>query len=146
MIALEDPPGFIVQTEAQKAASDNGYRLERGIEGGWLHYASTTAPGSVWIAGTSGHRYWLLSLDHSGVVAEIGALPDSAAPGPGLATFMLAGLTELHAALDRVYRLAVSLPGRPSIASRPRRPGFLDQPRPSEWWSSALAKTCSATH
>ena len=32
MIAPEDPPGFVVRTEAQKAAWDNGYRLERGVE------------------------------------------------------------------------------------------------------------------
>ena len=37
---VENPPGFVVRTEAQKAAWDNGYRLERGIEGGWLRYAS----------------------------------------------------------------------------------------------------------
>jgi hypothetical protein len=29
MIALENPPGFVVRTEARKAAWDNGYRLER---------------------------------------------------------------------------------------------------------------------
>ena len=32
MIVIEDPPGFVVRTEAQKAASDNGFRIERGIE------------------------------------------------------------------------------------------------------------------
>jgi hypothetical protein len=76
LIALEDPPGFVVRTEAQKAAWDNGYRLERGVESGWLHYASTT--------GASDHGPWLLSLDHSGVVAEIGALPSSPTLGPSL--------------------------------------------------------------
>src|SRR5262249_12031186 len=55
MIIPEDPPSFIVRTEAQKAAWDNGYRLELGAEAGWLHYASTTAPGYVWIAGCSTH-------------------------------------------------------------------------------------------
>ena len=40
-----NPPGFVVRTEAQKAAWDNRYRLERGTQGGWLRYASTTAPG-----------------------------------------------------------------------------------------------------
>jgi hypothetical protein len=45
--AVETPPGFVVRTEAQKAAWDNGYRLERGIVGGWLRYASTTAPGDI---------------------------------------------------------------------------------------------------
>src|SRR3954454_2517480 len=113
MTAPENPPGFVVRTEAQKAASDNGYRTERGIENGWLHYASTTAPGSIWIAGASEHGPWLLSLEHSGVAAEIGALSTSPVPGPELATFMLANLTELHIALDRVYKLAMSLPEAP---------------------------------
>src|SRR5947209_2138936 len=113
MIALEDPPGFVVRTEAQKAAWDNGFRLERGMEGGWLRYASTTAPGAVWIAGASLRGPWLLSTDHSGVAAEIAGLPPSSIPGPGLATFMFATLAQLHGALDRVYKLAVSLPDAP---------------------------------
>jgi hypothetical protein len=113
MTLPENPPGFVVRTEAQKAAWDNGYRLERGVESGWLHYASTTAPGSVWIAGASNHRHWLLSLDHSGVAAEIGTLPASPVTGPGHATFMLPSLTELHLVLDRVYKLAMSLPAAP---------------------------------
>jgi hypothetical protein len=53
---------------------------------------------------------WLVSLDHSGVIAEIDSLSPSPESGLGVATFMLANLTELHAALDRVYKLAVSLP------------------------------------
>jgi hypothetical protein len=113
MIAPEDPPSFVVRTEAQKAAWDNGYRLGRGFEGGWLHYDSTTAPGSVWIAGASPHGQWLLSIDHSGVAAEIGPLAVSPISGPGLLTFQLPTLSELHAVLDRVYNLAVSLPEAP---------------------------------
>jgi hypothetical protein len=129
-IEPEDPPGFVVRSEAQKAAWDNGFRLERGTAGGWLRYASTTAPGSVWIAATSPRGPWLLSVEHGGVVTELGAAsrpvvsPVSgsaasaaigAAPvsGPGLATFALRTVTELHAALDRVYKLAVSLPDAP---------------------------------
>ena len=110
MIAPEDPPGFVVRTEAQKAAWDNGYRDERGIESGWLHYGSTTARGSIWIAGASGRGPWLVSLDHSGVIAEIGPLPLSPTPGPGRATFVFDKVAELHSALDRVYKLAMSLP------------------------------------
>lgn len=110
---IENPPGFVVRTEAQKAAGDNGYRQDRGVENGWLHYASTTAPGSIWIAGASEHGPWLLSLDHPGVATEIGALLASPVPGPGIATFVLANLKELHDALDRVYKLAISLPEAP---------------------------------
>jgi HNH endonuclease len=112
MIAFEDPPGFIVRTEAQKAAWDNGYRLERGMERGWLNYASTTAPGAVWIAGGP-HGPWLLSIEHSGVAAEISVLRVSTIIGPGLVTFELSTLSQLHAALDRVYKLSISLPDAP---------------------------------
>jgi hypothetical protein len=126
MISLEDPPGFVVRIEAQKAASDNGYRHERGIESGWLRYGSTTAPGSIWIAGASEHGPWLLSLDHSGVAVEVGALQASPVPGPGIATFVFANLAGLHVALGRIYNLAVSLPEAPlerfkaEIANLPR--------------------------
>jgi HNH endonuclease len=113
MIALENPPGFVVRTEAQKAAADNGFRLERGIENGWINYGSTTAPSSLWIASASSQGPWLLSINHSGVVAEIGPVPASPIPGPGLATFMFATLAQMHDALDRVYKLAVSLPDAP---------------------------------
>jgi hypothetical protein len=113
MTTVQDPPDFVVRTEAQKAAWDNGYRLERGVEGGWLHYGSTTARGSIWIAGVSARGPWLVSLDHSGVIAEIGPLPLSPTPGPGVATFVFANVAELHTALDRVYKLAMSLPEAP---------------------------------
>lgn len=118
MIVLENPPGFVVRTEAQKAAWDNGFRLDRGVQGGWLHYASTTAPGSVWVAGASQRGPWLLSIDHPGVVAEIGAAEASTVPGPGTATFIYKTLTQLHAALDRVYKLATSLPVAPLLRFR----------------------------
>jgi hypothetical protein len=123
-IAPEDPPGFVVRTEAQKAAWDNGYRIERGRAGGWLHYASTTARGAVWIAGASPRGPWLLSIEHSGVAAEISALPVSPVVGPGLATFLLATLGQLHAALDRVYKLGVSLPDAPLTRFRARTNGL----------------------
>lgn len=113
MTAIENPPGFVVRTEAQKAAGDNGYRIEQGLEDAWLRYGSTTAPGSIWIAGVSPQGPWLLSIQHSGVVREIGALPVSPLAGPGLATFLLGTLGELRAVLDRLYKLAVSLPDAP---------------------------------
>jgi hypothetical protein len=118
MIAPETPPGFVVRTEAQKAAWDNGFRLERGVQGGWLHYDSTTAPGTVWIAGASQRGPWLLSINHPGVVAEIGIMPASPVPGPGTATFIFKTVTQLHAAIDRVYKLAISLPDAPLLRFR----------------------------
>jgi hypothetical protein len=121
MMAPEDPPGFVVRTEAQKAAWDNGFRIERGVESsGWLRYASTTAHGEIWIAGVPPRGPWLLSIDHPGVAAEFAGLPLSPECGPGLATFHLNTLTQLHAALDRVYKLGVSLPDAPLVRFRVR--------------------------
>jgi hypothetical protein len=125
MIAPEDPPGFVVRTEAQKAAWDNGFRLERGAEsGGWLRYGSTTARGEMWIAGVPPRGPWLLSIDHAGVAAELATLPSSPMPGPGLATFGFDTLTALHAALDRIYKLGVSLPDAPLTRFRAQTAGL----------------------
>ena len=115
MIQTEDPPGFIVRTEAQKAAADNGFRLPRGVENGWLRFGSTTAQGDVWIAGVSPTGPWLLALDRAEVVAEIGAAPTALATGPGVAMFVFETLPPLYAALDRAYRLGVSLPDAPLV-------------------------------
>jgi hypothetical protein len=78
----------------------------------------------VWIAGASPSGPWLLSIDHAGVAAEIGALPVSPVAGPGLATFLFATLSQLHAALDRVYKLAVSLPDAPLTRFRIKTKGL----------------------
>jgi HNH endonuclease len=113
-IKIEDPPGFIVRTEAQKAAFDNGFRLDRGAKSGWMRYGSTTARGEIWIAGASPTGPWFLSLEHNVVVVEIGLNSQADCfTGPGVATYIFRGLHDLHSALDHVYRLAVSLPDAP---------------------------------
>lgn len=109
---IEDPPGFTVRVELQKAAYANGYRLERGTEAGWIAWGSTTAHGLIRLAGESASGSWLLALDHPGVIAELG-MPQDNLPGPGLARYRFATLSELYAALSNVYRLAVSLPDAP---------------------------------
>ena len=115
MITPENPPGFVVHTEAQKAAADNGFRLPRGGANGWLRFGSTTAQGDVWIAGASPTGPWLLALDRAEVAAEIGAVAIPSATGPGVATFIFDTLPPLYAALDRAYRLLVSLPNAPLV-------------------------------
>lgn len=113
MLKLETPPGFVVRTEAEKAASDNGYRVPRGEEGGWLRFGSTTARGDIWIAGASGDGPWFLSIGHSGVAAEVPSPAGTTVSGPGVATYAFDTLVGLYATLDRVYRLAASLPDAP---------------------------------
>jgi HNH endonuclease len=110
---LENPPGFGLRTEAQKAAHDNGYRLDLGEDGGWLAYESTTAPGRIWIGAASQQGPWFLSVDHAGVAAELGGVPAASIAGPGRATFKFTTITVLHRILDQVYRLSLSLPYAP---------------------------------
>jgi hypothetical protein len=108
---LQSPPGFVVRTEAQQAAWDHGFRLERGIVGGWIGYGSTTAPGEIWIAASGDHGPWFLSVTHRGVASEFG--PSTAPAEVGRSAWVWGTLRELHDALDRTYRLAVSLPDAP---------------------------------
>jgi hypothetical protein len=113
VIAPEQPPGFVVRTEAQKAAANNGFRIERGVEAGWLHFASTTVQGDIWIAGASQDGPWLLSIGRNEVGAELGLAPVSPSSGPGGITFVFDALGPLYDALDRTYRLGLSLPDAP---------------------------------
>jgi hypothetical protein len=129
MIGPESPPGFVVRTEAQKAAWDNGYRIDRGIEAGWLRYASTTAPGDIWLGGASVHGPWLLAVAHAGVAEELARMRATDVAGPGKATFALPTLTDLHEAVDRVYKLSLSLPTAPLERFRAKTVGL---PRATE--------------
>ncbi len=47
------------------------------------------------------------------MAAEINHLSAAADPGPGPSTFVVPGVSDLHAALDRIYKLAISLPDAP---------------------------------
>jgi hypothetical protein len=124
----ENPPGFIIRTEAQKAAWDNGYHLERGAEEAWLRYASTTARGDIWLAAASHAGPWFLAVDHPGVAMELAASTADIV-GPGVARFVYASLSELYTALERLYRLGVSLPDNPLVEFRKRT---ADLPRSTE--------------
>lgn len=112
-VRLEVPPGFIIRTEAQKAAFDSGFRLDRGHSSGWMRFASTTAHGEVWLAAVSENGPWLLSVSHPGVAAELGSGAVSNIAGPGVATFAFNSMVELYKGLDRSYRLGLSLPDHP---------------------------------
>jgi hypothetical protein len=108
---IQSPPGFIVRTEAQQAGWDHGFRLERGINGGWIGYASTTARGEVWIGAAGDKGPWFLALTHPGVIAEFG--PPTAPAAIGRQAWVFATTLELHRAIDRAYRLGLSLPDAP---------------------------------
>ena len=144
MNAHENPPGFIVRTEAQKAAFDNGFRIERGVENGWLRYASASANGEIWVAGASANGPWLLSISHPGVAAEI-APGTTAIDGPGVRTLECSSLAAFYAAIARVYQLGVSLPDAPLQTFRKASAGLPCARRSSASRSSASARTSSGS-
>lgn len=113
MTEIENPPSFVVREESHKAAYENGYRIEVGVKDGWLGYRSSTARGEIWIARSAGRGNWLLSIFHAGVAAELD-LPRIDSPlGPWFAMYAFTTLGELYRALERVYKLGVSLPDAP---------------------------------
>jgi hypothetical protein len=119
-LSPESYPTFITTEEAHKAAYENGFRLEFGRRGGWVGYRSTTARGEVWIARDPLLKIWLLSLTHTGVVAELSLDRAEIANAPGQATYAFSTLSGLYNALDRGYKLGVSLPDAPLEVFRKR--------------------------
>jgi hypothetical protein len=112
-LPIEDPPGFTTRVEAVKAAADNGYRVIREIAQGWMGFASTSAPGNLFVARALTGP-WLLSVEHTGVAQELSqSFGPSNLPDPGVYTCLFETLAQLHQAIARVYRLSVSLPQIP---------------------------------
>jgi len=109
---VQSPPSFIIRTEAEKAASDNGFRISAGTKEGWIGFRSTTVPVQIWIASGSDHGPWLLALNHSGVIAEL-HLAKAVVPGPGIARYSFPALNGLYEILPRIYQLGASLPNAP---------------------------------
>ena len=99
---IQDPPSATIQIEAQKAAFDNGYRIEQDIKDGWLYYRSSTVPGEIAIAASSDHGPWHLKIFQNSAVAELKT-----------SSFSFNDLVELYITLDKIYRLSASLPDVP---------------------------------
>lgn len=99
---IKNPPGGIISIEAQKAAFDNGYRIEEGIKDGWLHYRSSTVPGDIAIASSSDQGPWHLRISQNSAIVEL-----------KMSTFSFNNLAELYVTLNKVYRLSSSLPDVP---------------------------------
>jgi hypothetical protein len=59
MIAPEDPPGFVLRTETQKSAWDNGYRLEHEIKGRMCAVRGFALPASTAESGPATSRVLL---------------------------------------------------------------------------------------
>ena len=129
---IENPPSFVVRTELHKAAFGNGFRIDLGLHSGWLHFRSTTAQGDNWLGAGSKDGPWLLAVGLAAVTTELGIPPAThlipAVSEPVGSVYSFNTIDELHDALDRTYRLGVSLPDAPLKESL-RRPDPSRAPR-----------------
>ena len=73
-----------------------------------------TVRGEIWFARENNQGCWLISITHSGVAAELGLAPASV-QCPGIAAYAFLTLEPLYRALNRVYKLAASLPDIPLV-------------------------------
>ncbi len=109
---IEAPQSFVVCEECEKAAWQHGFRRRLGESDGWAAFASTTVPGTIFVAAVGAQGPWYLALDHAGVIEEL-RLPANDTTGPGLARYAFDTLGQLYAVLPRVYQLSASLPDAP---------------------------------
>jgi putative restriction endonuclease len=100
------------RTRLEKAAADNGFDIDHGLVGSWLHFESSHAPGALWLTVWAGVTP-LAALSHPGVLRSLSAvgvaithpLPPGARGGRSVADF-----AELHRLLRRALLLAQNLP------------------------------------
>ena len=109
---LETPPGFVLKNDLLKAADDLGFRIDEGLHGAWHRRASTTARGSIFLAGEGSDGPWYLGIENEAIVAEI-QIAKFEATSLGFACFQFETLKLLRAGIDRAYKLGVSLPNAP---------------------------------
>ena len=107
---------FATASEMRQAAHDHGFRIDLKPVGYWLAFASTTAPGRIYVASLGDAGNYLLATDHAGVWLELaadGAEAVDAGPVAGFGAIQVRDGTSLHEAVSRIYRLACALPTAP---------------------------------
>ena len=102
----QDPPGFLIETEANKAAYRMGWRIPGPILGGWLAFTSHTIPGTLYLAALHPEGPWIVALSDPAQLP----LPASDIAGPGSVRQIVATLSQLHTTLDHIYHQARTAP------------------------------------
>lgn len=94
---------FLIRTELEKAAFENGYRIAESLsDAAVLKFTSASVPGQIELSAVSEAGPWLLRFNHSPVIRELGR-----------AELQSATLAELYDNISKLYRLSASLPDAP---------------------------------
>ncbi|RWH83965.1 MAG: HNH endonuclease [Mesorhizobium sp.] len=104
---------FVLLSELRDAANEHGYRIGPEEAGGWIFFRSASAPGEIGLAAASASGPFFLSVMLQGVARALDAQPANPWAKGHAGAFMLATRDDLHAGVQAVYRLSVSLPNFP---------------------------------
>jgi len=104
---------FALLSELRDAANEHGYRIGPEEAAGWIFFRSASAPAEIGLAAASSSGPFFLSVMHQGVARTLDAPRVSPCAKGHAAAFVFATRDELHAGVQAVYRLSVSLPNFP---------------------------------
>ena len=103
------------RTRLEKAATDNGFDLDRGCEGDWLIFGSSQASLQIWLT-VLGKSKFLLALsryDVSKALAPLGIEFSQSLPKNAAAAQSVGDLSSLDRLVRRAFQLARALPDEP---------------------------------
>jgi len=118
-------------TRLEKAATDNGFDLERGRDGDWLVFGSSHASLQIWL-NPLGESLFLVALSRPDVfdgLANMGIAFSGPIPNGAAAARMASDLPALHNLLRRAFQLGRALPDEPLKAFLDKTAGL---PRTTE--------------
>jgi putative restriction endonuclease len=102
-------------TRLEKAATDNGFDLERGRDGDWLIFGSSHASLQIWLTAL-GESLFLVALSRSDVfdgLATMGVAFTNPIPKEAAAARSASDLPALHRLVRRAFQLGRALPDEP---------------------------------
>lgn len=104
---------FVLLSELRDAANEHGYRIGPEEAGGWIFFRSASAPGEIGLAAASVSGPFFLSVVLQSVVRALDAQSSTPWAKGHAGAFTFATRDDLHAGVQAVYRLSVSLPNFP---------------------------------
>jgi len=102
-------------TRLEKAATDNGFDLERGRDGDWLIFGSSHASLQIWLT-APGESLFLVALSRPDVfdaLVNMGVPFTNPIPMGAAAALSASDLPSLHRLVRRAFQLARALPDEP---------------------------------
>lgn len=102
----QNPPGSLIETEANQAAYRMGWRIPGAPQGAWLPYTSHTIPGTLYLAAVHPAGPWIAALSDPTQLP----VPPSDLEGPGTVRLIIPTHAQLHTTLNQIYHQARTAP------------------------------------